>query len=363
MLKIKIDEKKKLNSRFGEIEINKNHTWSNGLNGMQISPYLQELQAFSGQSDNYTLATEQLEKYLRIPISRSQTERVTKCYAEELEEEDGLHLKSSQEEKIIELKSELSSKDNVYSMVDGGMLQTREGVEHNDWKEVKLGRIFSDKDIFELDKHHNWIKNSVYCGHLGDSASFLDKFEPLTDLLDDLRERLVFIADGATWIWRWITENYPNATQILDFFHGMEHISKFAKLQFKEEQTLKAWIAKQKVALLNDKIAQVIEEIEGLKCSKSVDNKRKVLLTYLRNNQHRMLYKTYQEKGLRIGSGAIESAHRTVIQKRMKQSGQRWTIDGAQKIIDLRLMNINQQWEYMVDLIKQKERDLFQKAA
>lgn len=47
----------------------------------------------------------------------------------------------------------------------------------------------------------------------------------------------------------------------------------------------------------------------------------------------------------------------------MKQSGQRWTIDGAQKIIDLRLMNINQQWEYVVDLIKQKERDLFSKVA
>ena len=88
------------------------------------------------------------------------------------------------------------------------------------------------------------------------------------------------------------------------------------------------------------------------------------------NNQERMLYKTFMDRGLKIGSGAIESSHRTVIQKRIacpetsgKQSGQRWAQSGAQNIIDLRLLNINQKWEVMVDLIKSKENTKFRKVA
>lgn len=323
---------------------------------------MQELQAYAGQSDNYTIATECLEKYLRIKTSRSQTERITKYYANEVEAGES-YLATSQNAKIKEMKSELSPTDNVYVMADGGMIQTREGIDHNDWKEVKLGRIFSDNNLYELDKDHNWIKDSIYCANLGDYKAFLEKFEPLIDGLDELDKRLVFVADGATWIWRWITESYPNATQILDFFHAMEHISKFAKVCFKEQKKNNAWLRKQKVALLNDKIEQVIKEIENLKCLKQVKNTKEEVLTYLKNNKDRMLYKTYMENGLKIGSGAIESAHRTVIQKRMKQSGQRWTIKGAQKIINLRLMNINQQWQYVIDLIKEKEKEIFKKAA
>ena len=182
------------------------------------------------------------------------------------------------------------------------------------------GESFGDFDFDELLKHN----------------VDLEKFEPLTDYLDDIGERFIFIADGATWIWRWVNEAYPNATQILDFYHAVEHLSHFAKFYYKNKDERNKWINKQKLNLLNDKIESIIKEIGNIKCSKSVDKERNKLLTYLNNNQHRMLYKTFKDRGLRIGSGAIESAHRTVIQKRMKQSGQRWSIKGAQYVIDLR---------------------------
>lgn len=347
---------------MGEINISKSHPWSDGLNDVQISPYLQELQAFAGQSDNYETASSTLQKYLRIPINSSQVKRVTKCYSEILIESE-FNLQSVQEEKIIELKESLEDSEVVYAMLDGGMIQTREGEENNDWKEVKLGRIFRSKAIYEVDKHHNWLNDSIYCGHLGGYKSFLEKFEPLTDILDDLGERFVFVADGASWIWRWITEAYPNATQILDFYHGVEHLAKFAKVHFKNKEASQKWLGKQRVGLLNDRIKNIITEIESLKCSKSADKERKKLLTYLENNEHRMLYKTFMNKGIKIGSGAIESAHRTVIQKRMKQSGQRWSVNGAQDIINLRLLNINQKWSVIIDLIKDEEVTNFKKSA
>jgi hypothetical protein len=50
------------------------------------------------------------------------------------------------------------------------------------------------------------------------------------------------------------------------------------------------------------------------------------LLVYLTNNRNRMNYKTFQQSGLKVGSGAIESGNKKVIQQRMKQSGMRWGV-------------------------------------
>jgi hypothetical protein len=56
------------------------------------------------------------------------------------------------------------------------------------------------------------------------------------------------------------------------------------------------------------------------------------------------MYKTYLAKGYLIGSGAMESAHRNVIQQRMKRSGQRWTIEGGQQVLNLRTTYLSNKW-------------------
>lgn len=58
-----------------------------------------------------------------------------------------------------------------------------------------------------------------------------------------------------------------------------------------------------------------------------------------------MYYQTYLQKGYYIGSGAIEAAHRHVIQKRLKLSGQRWTAQGLQQVANLRVAYLSNQWE------------------
>ncbi len=66
-----------------------------------------------------------------------------------------------------------------------------------------------------------------------------------------------------------------------------------------------------------------------------------------------MDYKYYQQIGCGIiGSGAIESAHRTVVQKRMKLSGQRWSKKGAQNMLNLRVTHMNGQWSKVIELTK-----------
>ncbi len=55
-----------------------------------------------------------------------------------------------------------------------------------------------------------------------------------------------------------------------------------------------------------------------------------------------MHYQAYRQRGLLIGSGAIESAHRSVVEKRLKRAGQRWTIKGAQWVLNLRTCQMSQ---------------------
>ncbi len=89
----------------------------------------------------------------------------------------------------------------------------------------------------------------------------------------------------------------------------------------------------------------VVDEIKKMHLTNSKAKvERENLLGYLERNLFRMNYPAYRKKGLHIGSGAMEAAHRTLVQKRCKLSGQRWSKKGATNIIRLRNLNMNNQW-------------------
>jgi len=71
--------------------------------------------------------------------------------------------------------------------------------------------------------------------------------------------------------------------------------------------------------------------------------KQKTIDYYIQHDD-RMQYKTYRDKGWMIGSGPIEAAHRSVIQQRMKLSGQKWSIQGAQAVANLRCYKNSNAW-------------------
>ena len=114
----------------------------------------------------------------------------------------------------------------------------------------------------------------------------------------------------------------------------------------------KDWIDNMEKLLLNDEVKEVIIQIQGVDCKVDILNKKEQLIIYLTNNQHRMQYKTYIDMGVFIGSGAIESANREVIQKRFKLSGQRWTKTGLQQVANIRVAFKKNQCNKVTDLIK-----------
>ena len=108
--------------------------------------------------------------------------------------------------------------------------------------------------------------------------------------------------------------------------------------------------------LTNKKVKGALRNIKELPIkSKSTQQLQEKLLKYLTNNEKRIDYGSFIEKGYLIGSGPIEAAHRDVLQKRLKLSGQRWTIKGAQQIANLRVCEKSGKWDRVISLITESK--------
>ena len=245
----------------------------------------------------------------------------------------------------------LRANEPVYGMMDGAMIFTRE----EGWKEVKLGRVFKERDLYSLNEKRNWLRHSEYIAHLGGHKAFEKKFGVVLDKYEHLGQRLVFIGDGAKWIWNYVEAEYPKSTQILDFYHAAEHLAKFSKFYFykKESEQAQEWLEKTRKLLKEHGVQSVLKEIKALEQkTPTIEAERQRLMNYIKNNQKRMDYPTFLEKGLLIGSGAIEAAHRTVTQKRLKLSGQRWSKIGAQRVLNLRTISLSGRWNIVQNIIR-----------
>lgn len=342
-------------SRYGRISMLLGHKWYM-KHGHKMTPYLQDMMLWASQNDNYQCAVSCLERFLRLDADDSQLHRLVADYGEILEGQAQELSRGSFLDHAVQTE-QISTNEVVYAMADGCQLPTRPCLSDGSWKEMKLGRLFFAREHLEVQGKPNSIRRSGYVAHFGGHKGFTEKFGQVVDLYEKHQENLVFINDGAKWIDDWIKTDYPHATNILDFYHAVEYLHDFAKVFYGkgEEERAKRWVCQHRDLLKNDEVKVCIEQIGALQCKGRAKKEAKdKILTYYSNNQDRMYYKTYRERGLLIGSGPIEAAHRFVVQKRMKQSGQKWTRQGGQRIVNLRVAYLNQQWDKVVQIIKSK---------
>jgi len=281
-----------------------------------------------GQQKVFVEAEETLEMLKGLKINAKQIERVCHHYGDLIEQQDAEMINSQ----VFREYEETQGNQLHYAMIDGAMYLTKE----EQWKEAKLGRIFNTNENVNVSKNRSIISNSTYVSHLGGIKDFFPKLEYHLDGL----KSVVIIADGAKWIWNWADDFYPEATQILDFYHAKEHLCEFAVNYFKESTPRSEWIDEQCRTMLEEDTQKVIGALKDLPMSptKKLEQQKKKLINYYQKNRKRMRYSAYIKKGLLIGSGAIESAHRNVLQQRMKLSGQHWTKKGFQQISNLRVV-------------------------
>lgn len=293
-----------------------------------------------GQAVVFEEGCELMSELMGLEVGSSQLQRVCTYYGNEV---DPL-IKSNCESIIPRLRSNQHDQESVYVMMDGSMIFTTD----HEWRELKLGRLFYDHQVIDIQTKRREVLDSVFVGHLGSVNDFFPKFE--RHLVNYYNK--VIIGDGAKWIWNWAEDNYPAATQILDFYHAKEKLVIFARHQFKEEQDRIQWIKQQTDKLLDNDVEQVMVTLQSCR-AKTPEAKlaKQKAIDYYIEHEDRMQYKTYREKGLMIGSGPIEAAHRSVIQQRMKLSGQKWSIAGAQAMTNLRCYKHSGAWDMIKKII------------
>jgi len=136
-------------------------------------------------------------------------------------------------------------------------------------------------------------------------------------------------------------------------YHATEKLELFAKHHFRNQEKKSQWLNKLKELLLNDQVAEVIKQLEALK-PRSIEAKgaKENAIHYYIEHEDRMMYKTYLQLGLLIGSGPIEAAHRKVIHQILKLSGQKWSIPSAQAIANLRCYKSGGHWNIIQNLLR-----------
>lgn len=172
-------------------------------------------------------------------------------------------------------------------------------------------------------------------------------------LTRDLRE-VVFLADGKESIWKAATRLtfYPKATCILDFMHAAEHLSKAAEAIFGEKSIPgRRWYEKYKERL-RDELDGAKATIRSMayyarKLRRGSNRHRTVrrVIKYFRRNLTKMDYAEFRARGLPIGSGPVEAACKTVVGARLRRSGMRWSRQGGQLVLNLRVHVLSDRWE------------------
>lgn len=294
--------------------------------------------ALTGISEVYSQADALLERLLCISVARTQIYRVTDALGVALED------KQTEVHPVVPL----AKNEWVYASMDGSMIQTEQG-----WKEVKLGRVFRTGSVESDGTVNPSMRDNRYSAHLGSYPDFLPRFEASLGAWNQHPEQLVFITDGAEWIHHYLKDRYPNATHILDYFHAVEKLTAFAHSLFPDESLRHAWLKAQSDLIEAGQVAQVMERLDQLiPLTPTTRKLRDSLKSYYWRNQERMAYDLYRSRGLRIGSGPMESAHRTVLQVRMKRSGQHWSTQGAKNMINLRVAYNNDQWQWAMQPLR-----------
>lgn len=271
-------------------------------------------------------------------------------------------------QKVREWLSELHASEQVepqqlvanqrwYVGCDGCYTNSPDG-----WKEVKVGCVYRDYPQLGSGATPSARTESIrYVAGRENAAQFGEKLFTLATqsgiYRDDIdTQDVVFIGDGAAWIWNLADEYFPNAIEIVDYMHAKSHLYEVAKQAFGEHQTttIEKWVEATDFFLYEGDTAEVVLRIRGL----GMENPDVVNILdreagYFEKHAERMQYKMFREKGYQIGSGVIESACKHVVGQRCKQAAMRWQKKGINPVLPARCLIKNGAWDTYWNELKQ----------
>jgi hypothetical protein len=317
-----------------------------GLCAGGLSAALQEALALTGVHVPFEMASELFERLTQVSISDNGVRESTERIGQERLEAEQASVEAAWDPARFELpEGPEDPPERLYGSIDGTSVRTEEG-----WREPKLGSWYTTDEPPDQQPPEEWELRAEAISYYGDIQKAED-FGRLVYLTGRRRgahraKELIFIADGAQWIWNLVEEHFPNAVQIVDWYHAAERLWDVAKAVYEEGSELaQEWAAARLDELWHGDFEDVLQALRAHVTPDWDDDPAQHAINYFQNNRHRMRYPEFRAQGYQIGSGTIESGCKRVIGARLKQAGMTWTVDGARQVIKARAMYLSGEWD------------------
>lgn len=319
-----------------------------------FSPGVRKMMARVGAKESFEEGAYDLKELAGVDVTIKEVGRVSEAIGSQVLVAAKQEREQAMEGKVVPL---LPSVPILYIAIDGTGVPVvpsetvgRKGkqTEIAKTREVKLGAVFTqttrDQEGFAVRDEGS----TSYVGAIETAEEFGPRIyaEAVRRGLNQA-QKVVQLSDGAVWIRKIGEDQFPNAIQIVDLFHALEYLWDVGKLVYGSTgDAVTRWFKNQKDELKEGDVENVIITLKGLKApNQSVQEEIVKTLNYFETNRDRMKYAEWIKQGLFVGSGVIEAGCKTVVGRRLKQSGMRWTVKGANEIIALRCCQISGRWE------------------
>jgi len=322
--------------------------------GTSFSPGLRRLMARVGAQEPFAAAAQDLTELAGVVVERKAIERTAEAAGVGAEQ-------ANQAERAVILAGRvepIAAAARLYVALDGTGVpavpkdtagRAGKGPEGRArTREAKLAAIFTQTSFDEEGWPMRDPNSTTYVGAIETAEEFGPRLHG-----EAVRRGLkrattvVVLGDGAPWIWNLAQAYFPGAVHIVDLYHARQHLAAVARLAFGAgSERATAWVAARRDELDAGDVEVIVTEIRHLSSSdpKGQQELRKEA-EYFDTNKLRMCYKYFRACGFFVGSGVIEAGCKTVIGHRLKQSGMRWTVAGANAVIALRCRLLSNRWE------------------
>ncbi len=322
-----------------------------GLRPNQMSAELERLGGMTGVETSFGKGSQLFESLTLVKLSNQSLDKAAQAYGQEMEKvEQEWQQEARDAKKLAQQKREERAPLRLYGSLDGVRVHIRGDKEHP-WRDLKIGAWFEARGCPPQQPDGEWhirAENITYFTDICPANEFTNLFWA-TGVQNNahLARELVILGDGAEWIWNLVAENFPNAIQIVDWFHACEYLMPVAKAVFKDTDKQTDWVRQVKTELWYGRVDAVIAACEAHLNPNREDDPAQKAVTYFSNNKKRMDYATYRKNGYQIGSGTIESAAKQIGLLRMKVPGAIWNLESARYVAKARAAYLSGQWNFL----------------
>lgn len=333
-----------------------------GLQPGQVSAGLAELLTLAGVELAFDHSRRWLKGFLLFDVSENTIRQETQALGQEQATHETQLREQSQDPAWVQahLRTTTPVPTRLYGSLDAAKvrIEPRQVAEKQAnpeaWRDLKVGCWYEAEPV--PPRHRSTRQQAVTArGQLSQRATHIRYYCDLVEAATfgqlmwatgcaaqaDLTQELVFVCDGAVWIWNLITTHYPQAVQIVDWYHAADRLHRVAHAAFSQTAPRERWLEHTEADLWEGRVAAVSQACAqlGLQCAEAQE-----AAAYFTNNATRMRYDQYRAHGYLIGSGTVESSCKQIVTQRLKCSGAQWIVPGAVDTAKARAAWLSEAW-------------------